>query len=172
MGANTATFTQVHPMRCTLTRSDLHVMMHVSYIFYVCFFLLQNGTSGIWRGMRLLSFVGSTLYFTMTSQWSTLEPRETALRSKESMYHFHILSVVWLQILSYFLSKYNSIFSFVSPVRVLSKDSPSGEMKAVVRECTVQGKDKQFLEVCVWLSVTPALYLSLFHFSVLFPLLW
>uniref|UniRef100_A0A669EGJ8 acylaminoacyl-peptidase n=1 Tax=Oreochromis niloticus TaxID=8128 RepID=A0A669EGJ8_ORENI len=30
---------------------------------------------------------------------------------------------------------------------VLSKDSPSGEMKAVVRECTVQGKDKQFLEI-------------------------
>lgn len=30
---------------------------------------------------------------------------------------------------------------------VLSKDSPSGEMKAVVRECTVQGKDQQFLEI-------------------------
>lgn len=30
---------------------------------------------------------------------------------------------------------------------VLSKDSPSGEMKAVVRECMVQGKDKQFLEI-------------------------
>uniref|UniRef100_A0A8C8DXN3 Acylamino-acid-releasing enzyme n=1 Tax=Oryzias sinensis TaxID=183150 RepID=A0A8C8DXN3_9TELE len=31
---------------------------------------------------------------------------------------------------------------------VLSKDSPSGEMKAVVRECTVKGEEKQFLEVC------------------------
>uniref|UniRef100_A0A8D0D724 Acylamino-acid-releasing enzyme n=1 Tax=Sander lucioperca TaxID=283035 RepID=A0A8D0D724_SANLU len=30
---------------------------------------------------------------------------------------------------------------------VLSKDSPSGEMKAVVRECTVKGEDKQFLEI-------------------------
>nr|XP_043894480.1 acylamino-acid-releasing enzyme isoform X1 [Solea senegalensis] len=30
---------------------------------------------------------------------------------------------------------------------VLSKDSPSGEMKAVVRECTVKGEEKQFLEV-------------------------
>uniref|UniRef100_A0A672IT52 acylaminoacyl-peptidase n=1 Tax=Salarias fasciatus TaxID=181472 RepID=A0A672IT52_SALFA len=33
---------------------------------------------------------------------------------------------------------------------VLSKDSPSGEMKAVVRECTVKGEDKQFLEVRIW----------------------
>ncbi|XP_058498461.1 acylamino-acid-releasing enzyme isoform X3 [Solea solea] len=30
---------------------------------------------------------------------------------------------------------------------VLSKDSPSGEMKAVVRECTVKGEEKQFLEI-------------------------
>uniref|UniRef100_A0AAQ4PWS1 Acylamino-acid-releasing enzyme n=1 Tax=Gasterosteus aculeatus aculeatus TaxID=481459 RepID=A0AAQ4PWS1_GASAC len=30
---------------------------------------------------------------------------------------------------------------------VQSKDSPSGEMKAVVRECKVNGEDKQFLEV-------------------------
>uniref|UniRef100_A0A667XFR7 acylaminoacyl-peptidase n=1 Tax=Myripristis murdjan TaxID=586833 RepID=A0A667XFR7_9TELE len=30
---------------------------------------------------------------------------------------------------------------------LLSKDSPSGEMKAVVRECTVKGEDKQFLEI-------------------------
>ncbi|KAJ3586774.1 hypothetical protein NHX12_013167 [Muraenolepis orangiensis] len=30
---------------------------------------------------------------------------------------------------------------------LLSKDSPSGEMKAVVRECSVKGDDKQFLEV-------------------------
>ncbi|CAN9515559.1 unnamed protein product [Ophioblennius macclurei] len=30
---------------------------------------------------------------------------------------------------------------------VLSKDSPSGEMKAVVRECSVKGEDKQFLEI-------------------------
>uniref|UniRef100_A0A7N6F8S9 acylaminoacyl-peptidase n=1 Tax=Anabas testudineus TaxID=64144 RepID=A0A7N6F8S9_ANATE len=30
---------------------------------------------------------------------------------------------------------------------VLSKDSPSGDMKAVVRECTIKGEDKQFLEI-------------------------
>lgn len=30
---------------------------------------------------------------------------------------------------------------------VLCKDSPSGEMKAVVRECTIKGEDKQFLEI-------------------------
>ncbi|KAK7884227.1 hypothetical protein WMY93_027350 [Mugilogobius chulae] len=30
---------------------------------------------------------------------------------------------------------------------VLSKDSPSGEMKAVVRECTNKGEDKQYLEI-------------------------
>uniref|UniRef100_A0A3Q2QYF9 Acylamino-acid-releasing enzyme n=1 Tax=Fundulus heteroclitus TaxID=8078 RepID=A0A3Q2QYF9_FUNHE len=30
---------------------------------------------------------------------------------------------------------------------VLSKDSPSGEMKAVVRECSVKGEEKQFLEI-------------------------
>uniref|UniRef100_A0A665V080 acylaminoacyl-peptidase n=1 Tax=Echeneis naucrates TaxID=173247 RepID=A0A665V080_ECHNA len=30
---------------------------------------------------------------------------------------------------------------------LLSKDSPSGEMKAVVRECKIKGEDKQFLEV-------------------------
>ncbi|XP_046896530.1 acylamino-acid-releasing enzyme [Hypomesus transpacificus] len=30
---------------------------------------------------------------------------------------------------------------------LLSQDSPSGEMKAVVRECSVKGEDKQFLEV-------------------------
>ncbi|XP_074537519.1 acylamino-acid-releasing enzyme isoform X2 [Halichoeres trimaculatus] len=30
---------------------------------------------------------------------------------------------------------------------LLSKDSPSGEMKAVVRECTITGEDKQFLEI-------------------------
>uniref|UniRef100_A0A8C4NN92 acylaminoacyl-peptidase n=1 Tax=Dicentrarchus labrax TaxID=13489 RepID=A0A8C4NN92_DICLA len=30
---------------------------------------------------------------------------------------------------------------------LLSKDSPSGEMKAVVRECTIKGEDKQFLEI-------------------------
>uniref|UniRef100_A0A3Q1GIJ8 Acylamino-acid-releasing enzyme n=1 Tax=Acanthochromis polyacanthus TaxID=80966 RepID=A0A3Q1GIJ8_9TELE len=30
---------------------------------------------------------------------------------------------------------------------VLSKDSPSGEMKAVVRDCSVKGEDKQFLEI-------------------------
>ena len=40
----------------------------------------------------------------------------------------------------------------VSPVRLLSKDSPTGEMKAVVRECTIKGEDKQFLEVCGCLS--------------------
>lgn len=33
------------------------------------------------------SFVGSTLYFTMTSLWSTLEHQETAPRSEESMYN-------------------------------------------------------------------------------------
>ncbi|XP_030639764.1 acylamino-acid-releasing enzyme [Chanos chanos] len=30
---------------------------------------------------------------------------------------------------------------------LLSKDSPSGEMKAVVRECSIKGEDKQFLEI-------------------------
>ncbi|MFT7800887.1 acylamino-acid-releasing enzyme-like [Arapaima gigas] len=30
---------------------------------------------------------------------------------------------------------------------LLSKDSPSGDLKAVVRECTVKGEEKQFLEV-------------------------
>ncbi|XP_067448493.1 acylamino-acid-releasing enzyme isoform X1 [Thunnus thynnus] len=30
---------------------------------------------------------------------------------------------------------------------LLSKDAPSGEMKAVVRECSVKGEDKQFLEI-------------------------
>uniref|UniRef100_A0AAV2LYY0 Acylamino-acid-releasing enzyme n=1 Tax=Knipowitschia caucasica TaxID=637954 RepID=A0AAV2LYY0_KNICA len=30
---------------------------------------------------------------------------------------------------------------------VLSKDSPSGEMKVVVRECTAKGEDKQYLEI-------------------------
>ncbi|XP_070823657.1 acylamino-acid-releasing enzyme [Chaetodon trifascialis] len=30
---------------------------------------------------------------------------------------------------------------------LLCKDSPSGEMKAVVRECTIKGEDKQFLEI-------------------------
>ncbi|KAM4610100.1 acylamino-acid-releasing enzyme-like isoform 2-T2 [Polymixia lowei] len=30
---------------------------------------------------------------------------------------------------------------------LLSKDSPSGEMKAVVRECSVKAEDKQFLEI-------------------------
>uniref|UniRef100_A0A8C5D479 Acylamino-acid-releasing enzyme n=1 Tax=Gadus morhua TaxID=8049 RepID=A0A8C5D479_GADMO len=30
---------------------------------------------------------------------------------------------------------------------VLSRDSPSGEMKAVVRECSVKGEEKQFLEI-------------------------
>uniref|UniRef100_A0A671UVE9 Acylamino-acid-releasing enzyme n=1 Tax=Sparus aurata TaxID=8175 RepID=A0A671UVE9_SPAAU len=30
---------------------------------------------------------------------------------------------------------------------LLSKDSPTGEMKAVVRECTIKGEDKQFLEI-------------------------
>lgn len=42
----------------------------------------------------------------------------------------------------------------VSPVRLLCKDSPSGEMKAVVRECTIKGEDKQFLEVCGCLAAT------------------
>lgn len=36
----------------------------------------------------------------------------------------------------------------VSSFRLLSKDCPSGEMKAVVRECNIKGEDKQFLEVC------------------------
>lgn len=31
--------------------------------------------------------------------------------------------------------------------RLLSQDSPSGEMKAVVRECSIKGEEKQFLEV-------------------------
>lgn len=31
--------------------------------------------------------------------------------------------------------------------RLLSQDSPSGEMKAVVRECSIKGEGKQFLEV-------------------------
>uniref|UniRef100_A0A8C7Z749 Acylamino-acid-releasing enzyme n=1 Tax=Oryzias sinensis TaxID=183150 RepID=A0A8C7Z749_9TELE len=35
---------------------------------------------------------------------------------------------------------------------VLSKDSPSGEMKAVVRECTVKGEEKQFLELFVYIT--------------------
>ncbi|XP_076022688.1 acylamino-acid-releasing enzyme-like [Genypterus blacodes] len=30
---------------------------------------------------------------------------------------------------------------------LLSKDSPTGQMKAVVRECTVKGDDKQYLEI-------------------------
>ncbi|XP_054901935.1 acylamino-acid-releasing enzyme isoform X1 [Poeciliopsis prolifica] len=30
---------------------------------------------------------------------------------------------------------------------LLNKDSPSGEMKAVIRECTVKGEEKQFLEI-------------------------
>ncbi|KAI3357680.1 hypothetical protein L3Q82_016085 [Scortum barcoo] len=30
---------------------------------------------------------------------------------------------------------------------LLSKDSPSGEMKAVVRDCTIKGEDVQFLEI-------------------------
>ncbi|XP_068194181.1 acylamino-acid-releasing enzyme [Antennarius striatus] len=30
---------------------------------------------------------------------------------------------------------------------LLCKDSPSGEMKAVIRECTIKGEDKQFLEI-------------------------
>uniref|UniRef100_A0A3Q2E8I8 Acylamino-acid-releasing enzyme n=1 Tax=Cyprinodon variegatus TaxID=28743 RepID=A0A3Q2E8I8_CYPVA len=30
---------------------------------------------------------------------------------------------------------------------VLSKDSPSGEMKAVIRECSIKGEEKQFLEI-------------------------
>ncbi|XP_063742610.1 acylamino-acid-releasing enzyme isoform X4 [Eleginops maclovinus] len=30
---------------------------------------------------------------------------------------------------------------------VQSKDSPSGDMKAVVRECTIKGEEKQFLEI-------------------------
>ncbi|CAM9158341.1 unnamed protein product [Lampetra planeri] len=30
---------------------------------------------------------------------------------------------------------------------LLSKDSPSGEMKAVVRECTIKGEEKHFLEI-------------------------
>ncbi|CAJ1085082.1 acylamino-acid-releasing enzyme isoform X4 [Xyrichtys novacula] len=30
---------------------------------------------------------------------------------------------------------------------LLSKDSPSGEMKAVVRECSIKGEDTQFLEI-------------------------
>jgi hypothetical protein len=40
-------------------------------------------------------------------------------------------------------------------LRVLSRDSPSGEMKAVVRECSVKGEEKQFLEVrrCLLLVV-------------------
>uniref|UniRef100_A0A8D3BMW0 Acylamino-acid-releasing enzyme n=1 Tax=Scophthalmus maximus TaxID=52904 RepID=A0A8D3BMW0_SCOMX len=33
---------------------------------------------------------------------------------------------------------------------LISKDSPSGDMKAVVRECSVKGEDKQFLEVSIW----------------------
>ncbi|XP_012681629.1 acylamino-acid-releasing enzyme [Clupea harengus] len=30
---------------------------------------------------------------------------------------------------------------------LLSRDSPSGDMKAVVRECTIKGEEKQFLEI-------------------------
>ena len=44
---------------------------------------------------------------------------------------------------------------------MLSKDSPSGEMKAVVRECTIKGEDKQFLEVCSCVSAAE-LALTLF----------
>lgn len=40
----------------------------------------------------------------------------------------------------------------VSVPRLLSKDSPSGEMKAVVRESTIKGEEKQFLEVCCCMS--------------------
>lgn len=48
-------------------------------------FALQNGASVTWREMRTSSFADSILYSTMTSLWSTLEPQETALKSKESM---------------------------------------------------------------------------------------
>lgn len=37
-------------------------------------------------------------------------------------------------------------------VRLLSKDSPSGEMKAVVRKSTVKGEDNQFLEVWCFIN--------------------
>lgn len=50
---------------------------------FVCF-LLQSGASVIWRETIMSSFADSTSYSTMTSRWSSLEPQETALRSKES----------------------------------------------------------------------------------------
>lgn len=40
-----------------------------------------------------------------------------------------------------------SVLMTVSPTRLLSKDSPSGVLKAVVRECTVKAEERQFLEV-------------------------
>lgn len=52
----------------------------------------QNGVSGIWRGTRMSSSVGSTLCFTTTSLWSTLDPQGTAQRSRESMWTFDSLT--------------------------------------------------------------------------------
>lgn len=60
---------------------------------------------------------------------------------------------------------------YVYPVRLLSKDSPSGEMKAVARECTIKGEEKQFLEVCGCLSGSDsALSLSYTLINVIVPL--
>lgn len=60
---------------------------------------------------------------------------------------------------------------YVYLARLLSKDSPSGEMKAVVRECTIKGEEKQFLEVCGRLSGSDsALSLSYTLINVIVPL--
>lgn len=102
------------------------------------------------------SFADSTLCFTMTSLWSTLGPLETALKSRESMLTFcrFIWGGVEDVLIDLTLSELNNVSSIcLSYVRLLSKDSPSGGMKAVVRECTIKGEDKQFLEVCGCLSV-------------------
>lgn len=55
------------------------------------YFPLQNGPSVIWRETRTLSFADSILFSTMTNLWSTLEPQETALKSKESMSTFYFI---------------------------------------------------------------------------------
>lgn len=84
MEANTATSTQVEWVCAIVGLSDMCVLFIDVDGIFVCF-LLQNGASAIWRGMKMSSFAGSTLYSTMTNRWSTLEPLEIALRSKESM---------------------------------------------------------------------------------------
>ena len=105
---------------------------------------LQSGANVTWRGMRMSSFAGSTLYSTMISRWSSLELQETALRLKESKYNILSFYLEW----SWKFSPRPVSHQCVPPVRVLSKDSPSGDMKAVVRECKIKAEDKQFLEVC------------------------